>query len=214
MSLIIRKATEQDSPALSRICLSTADAGETAEPLHKYGELPGLIWSVPYVKLLTTWAFVLVDEAIKDEIGEGLVVGYVIGTSDTIAFEQYAAEHWWPVQAAKYPLSLISGARSGDERCIKLLHNMYTAGAANLEFASAHMHINILKDYRGKQWGRKLVGRAVEYLKELGVRGDGVWLGIDSRNDNARKFYERIGFKPIPGADDCQFGLRFADWKM
>jgi ribosomal protein S18 acetylase RimI-like enzyme len=210
MNLVIRKATDADSSALSRICLLTADAGESAEGLHDYGELPGLIWAVPYVKLPTTWGFVLVDEALKDEAGQGLVVGYIVGTTDTRAFEQYAAQHWWPAQAEKYSPSLAS--KPVDLRCINMLHNMQVAPDANLDFADAHMHINILKEYQGKGWGRQLVGRAVEYLKEVGVKGDGLWLGLDPRNANARKFYEKLGFGRIRDADENHMGLKFANW--
>ncbi|KAF8630331.1 hypothetical protein AX15_002981 [Amanita polypyramis BW_CC] len=209
MGLTIRKATEQDAPALSRICLLTADAGESAEELYDYTELPGLIWAIPYINLPGTWGFVLVDDAIKGDEGQDMVVGYIVGATDTCAFEQYAAERWWPVQAEVYsPLA----SKSGDVQCINLLHNMHTAPAANMNFASAHMHINILKEYQGKGWGRKLVGRAVDYLKEVGVKGDGVWLGLDRRNTKARKFYKRLGFKPIPGGDENQMGLKFTSW--
>ncbi|KAK2466314.1 hypothetical protein APHAL10511_001956 [Amanita phalloides] len=211
MGLTIRKATEQDAPALCRICLLTADAGESAQNLYDYAELPGLIWAVPYVKLPTTWGFVLVDDAVKDEtMMQDLVVGYILGTTDTRAFEQYAAQHWWPAQAEKYSISIAS--KPADARCINLLLNMHAASAANLLFADAHMHIDIMKEYQGMGWGRRLVGRAVEYLKEVGVRGDGLWLGLDPRNTNARKFYEKLGFKPVPSADENQMGLKFADW--
>ncbi len=70
-----------------------------------------------------------------------------------------------------------------------------------------------LKEYQGKGWGRELVGRAVEYLKEVGVKGDGLWLGLDPRNTIARKFYEKLGFERIWGADENHMGLKFANWK-
>lgn len=210
MNLVIRKATEGDASALSRICLLTADAGESAEGLYDYGELPGLIWAVPYVKLPTTWGFVLVDEATKDDAGQGLVVGYIVGTIDTRAFEQHATQHWWPAQAEKYSSSL--APNPADERCINLLRNMEDAPDVNLDFSDAHMHIDILSEYQGKGWGRQLVGRAVEYLREVGVKGDGLWIGLDPRNTNARGFYGKLGFKPIPGAGENYMGLKFANW--
>ena len=214
MDLAIRKATEHDAPALSHICLLTADAGESAEELYTYGELPGLVWAVPYVKLPTTWGFVLVDDAMEgdDDEGQGIVVGYIVGTTDTRAFEKYAAERWWPVQAEKYSSLEPLDFKTGDKQCINLLRNMNAAPVANVEFASAHMHIDILKEYQGKGWGRELVRRAVDYLKEVGVNGDGLWLGLDPRNTKARRFYEKLGFKSIPGADKNQMGLKFDSW--
>ncbi|KAF8745962.1 hypothetical protein AX14_004257 [Amanita brunnescens Koide BX004] len=212
MNLVIRKATEEDASALSRVCLLTADAGESAEGLYDYEELPGLIWAVPYVKLPTTWGFVLVDEATKDDTGQGLVVGYVLGTTDTRAFERYAAQHWWPTQAEKYASRFAS--KPADVKCTNLLHNMHVTPDANLDFADAHLHIDILKEYQGKGWGRKLVRRAVEYLKEVGVKGDGLWIGLDPRNTHARGFYGKLGFEPIPGAGENFMGLKFANWNQ
>ncbi|KDR83609.1 hypothetical protein GALMADRAFT_56472 [Galerina marginata CBS 339.88] len=203
MSLTIRRATESDSPSLSRICLLTADAGASAEPLHDFGELPGLVYAVPYVKLPTTWGFVLEDEATKE------VVGYVLGSTDTRAYERYAAEHWWPALAEQYPPE--TAVKSGDINYTKLLRNIHTAPDANVAFSPAHLHIDILDKYQRQGWGRKLIAAAVQFLIGKGIQG--VWLGIDPRNEGARKFYNRLRFEPIQGApDDNEMGLRFADF--
>ncbi|KAJ7498776.1 acyl-CoA N-acyltransferase [Mycena latifolia] len=199
MSLAIRRATEADAPALSRICLLTADAGKSAHALHDYPELPGLVYAVPYVKLRTTWAFVLVDES------KELVVGYIVGSKDTRAYEQYAGEHWWPAQAEKYAPSAM--VREADRRYANLLRNMHTAADANITFSPAHLHINILEEYQGQGWGRKLIQTAVDYLKGEGMPG--VWLGMDPRNTNARKFYTRLGFSGFEGSLPDDVGLRF-----
>lgn len=74
----IRRATKDDSSALSYICLATADAGKSAEKLHTAGELPGLVYAEPYVHLPTGFGFVLVDPS-RGENGEA--VGYVLATS-------------------------------------------------------------------------------------------------------------------------------------
>ena len=44
MVLKIRKAAKGDAPALSRIWLLTANAGSSAEALHDFSELPGLVY--------------------------------------------------------------------------------------------------------------------------------------------------------------------------
>lgn len=206
MGISIRKALESDAPALSRICLLTADAGAPAEHLHDYGELPGLVYAVPYVKLPTTWGFVMVDEA-KDN----LVVGYVLGSTNTRQYECHAAEHWWPALAEKYPPSL--AVKPDDERYMKLLRNMHTAPDANIAFAGAHLHIDILEEYQRQGWGRRLIETAVEYLKGEKVEGEGVWLGMDPRNLSVRKFYERLGFTGIEGSDESNMGLKFKNFE-
>jgi len=201
MALTIRRATEEDAPALSRICLLTADAGTSAEHLHDFPELPGLVYSVPYVKLPTTWGFVLVDDATND------VVGYIVGSKDTREYERYAAERWWPALAEKYPPSIAK--KPGDVLYTSLFRKMHTASDASINFSAAHLHINVLPAYQGQGWGRKLVAKAIEYLKEENVEGNGVWLGLDPRNEQARKFYKRLGFERIEGADENQMGIKF-----
>ncbi|KAF4619490.1 hypothetical protein D9613_005343 [Agrocybe pediades] len=206
MTITIRRATEGDEAALSRICLLTADAGRSAEQFHDFGELPGLVYAVPYVKLPTTWGFVMEDEDKQQ------VVGYILGSTDTRAYERFAAEHWWPTLAEKYDLEKNTAiVKDADRRYAQLLRNMHIAPEANIAFSPAHLHIDILEDYQKQGWGRKLIGTAVSFLKCQGL--EGVWLGLDPRNEGAKKFYRRLNFKEIEGApDDSQMGLRFEDF--
>jgi len=202
-SLRIRRGTDDDESSLSRICLLTADAGKSAEGLHDFKELPGLVYAVPYVKLPTTWAFVLEEEDTKE------VVGYVVGSTDTRAYERYASEHWWPALSPKYPVE--NATKPGDIHYSKMLRAMRTALDASVAFSPAHLHINLLDRHQRKGWGRRLIGAAVEHLKGEGL--DAVSIGMDPRNGEARKFYTKVGFKEIVGADSDELGLRFADFE-
>ncbi|KAH8830464.1 acyl-CoA N-acyltransferase [Flagelloscypha sp. PMI_526] len=201
--MYIRKAEERDAPLLSRICLLTAEAGKSAADLHEFGELPGLVFAVPYVKVPHTWGFVLVDDT--DSSAGDKVVGYILGAKDTRAYETYTKEHWWPPLAAKYPPS--SMTKEADVKYAKFLENMFVASDACISFAPAHMHIDILEEYQRQGWGRKLIERGVEFLKSEGVNG--VWLGMDPRNLDARKFYDKLGFNTVEGADENVVGLKW-----
>ena len=205
MGITIRKATESDESALSRICLLTADAGVSAEYLHDFGELPGLVYAVPYVKLPTTWGFVMEEES------TGEVVGYILGSTDTRTYEAYAAKHWWPPLVEKYPEE--RAVKPADITYIKLLKNMNKALEESVAFSPAHMHIDILEAYQKKGWGRMLVGRMVQHLRGEGLQG--VWLGLDPRNEGARKFYSKLGFKGVEGTppDKHQMWLTFSDFE-
>ena len=199
---------QPDEAALSKICLLTSDAGKSGETLHDYPELPGLVFAVPYVKLPHTWGFVMERDDTKE------VVGYILGATDTRAFEKAARETWWPSLTPKYPTegeNKIAG-KAADERYAKLISNMDVTKQECMDFSPAHLHINILEDYQRKGWGRKLIGRAVEHLRdEAGL--DGVFLGLDVRNTGARTFYERLGFGRWNGAPEHSVGLKFADWQ-
>lgn len=206
MTITIRRATESDEPSVSRICLLTGAAGSSAEDQYDHGELIGLIYAVPYVKLPTTFGFVLVDDATSQ------VVGYVLGSSDTRAFERAAGATCWPALQAKYPTEgpdKISGTEA-DVRLMNLFKNMHTATEEQIAFSPAHIHIDILPEYQRQGWGKRLIGKAVEYLRSLNV--DGLWVGLDPTNEKAKLFYRRIGFVDIPGPG-ANMGLRFDSWK-
>ena len=220
----IRPATTADSAALSYICLVTADAGNSAADLHTASELPGVMYAEPYVHMPEAFGFVMVDSAKADD-GRGGVVGYVLSTWDTYAYETSLRELWFPKYQAKYPLSAASNdpvpddapphlrdLTPNDKHYIRTIHNPPSSGAVNLAFSPAHLHIDILPGYQRQGWGKRMIGQVVKYLRE--EKGlDGLWLGLDPRNSNARKFYYRIGFHEIPNAVEGVVGLRFEDWK-
>lgn len=211
MPITIRRATGKDAPVLSRICLLTCDAGKSGEALHDFEELPGLVYAVPFVTLPTTFGYVMVDDA----GGQEEVVGYVLGTTDTREYERVARETWWPMQRARFP-SVEEMEKNGigkeqDKHYIRLLENMYSALGANVAFAPAHLHIDILDKYQRQGWGRKLIGHLIEHLAAEGING--VWLGLDPRNTEARKFYARIGFEQIEGASNGNMGITVEKWK-
>ncbi|OCH94052.1 acyl-CoA N-acyltransferase [Obba rivulosa] len=210
--LYIRTATAADSPALSHICLLTADAGVSAAPLHNFGELPGLIWAEPYAQLPSGFGFVLADPS-----QEGAPVGYVLGTADTRAFERDAGARWYPRLRETYPAEPAqgpgaAGRTEADARCVRLLHAPPRAHDAAVAFSPAHMHIDLLPACQRQGWGRRLVACVVQHLRdEHGL--DALWLGLDPRNVGARAFYERLGFRPLEGAPEGTMGLKFADFK-
>ena len=62
-----------------------------------------------------------------------------------------------------------------------------------LEGYPAHLHVDILPEWQGRGWGRKLMDVLVEELRGRGVRG--VHLGMAGDNVAAGRFYEAIGFE-------------------
>ena len=202
MPTFIRLATKADEPALSRICLLTAHAGTSAEALHAYPELPGLLYALPYVNLPSTWAFLLVDKP-GDPLEHEDIVGYCIGSSDTRTFEAAASETWWPPLQGKYgpllaPDQLVEPPpKHADRQYINTIMNFPLASDAQIMFSPAHLHVNILPSHQRKGHGRQLIRRAMQYLDEQRING--VWLGFDPSNQKAAKFYERLGFKPLKG---------------
>jgi ribosomal protein S18 acetylase RimI-like enzyme len=51
----------------------------------------------------------------------------------------------------------------------------------------------------------------VEYLKEQGLKR--LWVGLDTRNESARRFYLKLGFRDILASPPGNMGLDFVDLK-
>lgn len=217
MPFTIRPVVPEDTPALSRICLLTGDAGQSAESLHRHCELPGLLWALPYVSLPSetahTWGFVLVDDAVDNDHTTNTIKGYIVGTSDTRAYEAITEAEWWPSLRIQFPLSSNGDERTkADQKYTDLIHRAPdVALEACLAVSPAHMHVNLLPEVQRRGWGRRLIGRVVEHLREQHINA--VWLGMDERNTAARQFYERIGFQGIKGAPSNLMALDFETWK-
>jgi GNAT superfamily N-acetyltransferase len=96
------------------------------------------------------------------------VVGYILGSTDTRAYERYLAEHWWPALAEKYPVE--KAVKPADIYYTNLLRNMHTASDSNIAFSPAHLHIDILEAYQKQGWGRRLIAVAVQYLTTKGLQ--------------------------------------------
>ncbi len=210
MPLEIRPATATHSTSLSRICLLTANYGTSSEGLHNSKELPGLVYALPYVNLPTTFGFVLVD--VGEDGTEGEVYGYILGTSNTKAFLAAAEETWYPPIRQKFP-PIATGEEDGqrtdaDRYYIRIIHTPDIPPPEVFATSPAHIHIDILPNAQRQGWGRKLVGAAVEYLMKQNPTMTGIWIGVDPRNEEGKKFYRKIGGKFLPTSyGECYSGL-------
>lgn len=54
------------------------------------------------------------------------------------------------------------------------------------------------KEYRGQGIGEVLLVAAMHKFMEIFQRGGGIGLFVDAKDENAREFYQRFGFVPLP----------------
>ncbi|ARF48531.1 GNAT family N-acetyltransferase [Pantoea stewartii] len=182
---VIRPATESDYPALYRICLETANAGKDASHCYSDPEYPGQRFAVPYARFAPNFAFVL-------EV-DGEVMGYVVATPDTVAFEAQLARDWWPRLQEKYRDR--TPVAPYDSKILDSIRQPEPAAQALVTQWPAHLHINLLPPVQAGGWGRRMIEHELAALRNAGVRG--VHLGVSLQNEQVCAFYQRLGFSHI-----------------
>lgn len=141
--------------------------------------------------------------------GAGRAVGYCIGTADTGAFAQRWRDDFVPsVDAAHVPRPEIQAhtldpVMHDDPDALHFRKAVYNAECSMLqrfphvlETYPAHLHIDLLAEYRGKGWGRGLIETFFRAVKALGARG--VHLDMVRTNVGAKRFYDKMGFRVCP----------------
>jgi GNAT superfamily N-acetyltransferase len=128
---------------------------------------------------------------------EGKVVGYILGAVDTRRSGKIMIRRVYPLILGRFILGRYKiGKRelAHGWRLLKAtLRGELSTLKPDLVKYPAHLHINILKPYRRRGIGIKLMNRFLEYLKDCGVRG--VHLATTNMHKEAVPFYERMGFQ-------------------
>lgn len=186
-----------DEPALAEICTRTAHAGSDATGTLADDRLWGDLFVLPYVARHPDLAWVA-------EADDGRVVGYIVGTDDTDAFDRWFRDEWWPRRRSRYE-------RAGEKQ-IELLRSADERGRARQPHANeypAHLHIDLLPEAQGSGLGRRLIETLLDQLARRDVRD--LHLGVDPQNAGAAAFYERLGFARLPSrAGSVIYGIRIA----
>lgn len=197
----IRPYRPQDRSAMFDICVKTADAGSDATGIFSDDELWGLIFAVPYIERHPDLAWVV-------ESDDARVIGYIVATDDTDAFEQWFRDEWWPQFAARFPRPLAPATR--EEKMIDYAYERRPGRESNAGEHPAHLHIDLLAEAQGQGLGRRLIQTLFVELRRRGVSG--LHLGMDPANLGAAAFYERLGMDQLPAEAGGQaYGVRWND---
>ncbi|WP_214411136.1 GNAT family N-acetyltransferase [Sphaerisporangium fuscum] len=182
----IRPYEPFDLPGMYRVCLATGDSGRDATGLYANPDLLPHIYCGPYPVADPGLTFVAADE-------RG-VVGYVVATADTVGFEAWLEDDWWPRLREQYPRELAADPGDGTQDHLRVahLHDSRPASDELYERYPAHLHIDILPRGQGAGLGRGLMGTLIAALRSRRVRG--LHLGVGSGNPGAHAFYLACGF--------------------
>jgi len=196
--VFIRPYQPEDRDAIYDICLRTGDSGEDASAQFQDPHLLGHVYAGPYLLLCPDLAFVLADE-------DG-PAGYIIGTSDTVAFVAAYRRRWLPSLTASYPLP-DHPPTNRQEQTLELLHHPERMLNPDVADYPAHLHIDLLPRAQGRGHGRALMTTFLNALRERGVPG--VHLGVGAANLRAQAFYAKVGFHELHrDQHSLRFGMR------
>jgi ribosomal protein S18 acetylase RimI-like enzyme len=186
----IRPYRPQDRRAVYDICVRTADLGGDARGQYSSDDLMGDLFAGPYVDLEPGVAFVVDDG--------GATVGYVVGTADTEGFVQRYPAEWLPYFAARYP-EPPPPPRTPEQHMVALGYHPERMLVPEVADHPAHLHIDLLPDYQGRGFGRRLIDRFRAAAAQAGAPA--VHLAMVTANVRARGFYDRLGFRVLPVPD-------------
>jgi len=181
---MLRPAEAADRAAVEAICIATGDDGLDASGRYDRPELLADLWASPHLVADPALATI-----VEDQHGPA---GYLVAAADTLAFERWCEQHWWPELRQRYPLD--TALRETDRELVRLVHAPESTPASLAERYPAHLHINLLPRLQRVGVGRALIGRLTAQLRRRGAAG--VHLGVSPTNEPAIGFYRHIGFDP------------------
>ncbi|KAG9254708.1 uncharacterized protein F5Z01DRAFT_90282 [Emericellopsis atlantica] len=204
----IRTYKTTDFEATAHICRATL--APSLRPSQDACRMAPYIWTHQYTHLSPTTCFVLDD-------GTGRAVGYCIGCPDITTFiEAYPRyvkdilETRDEVGPAPPPGDLqpfTTGDGQVNEACLRQLAydpqcllKRENADLIDEQGYWGTMHIDLLDEWQGKGWGRKLIEAFVASVRaQKKAESKGVFIGIAPENDKVVAFYEKMGFQRVDG---------------
>lgn len=182
----IRPYRSGDERALYEVCLRTGDDGQDATALYDDPQLLGEVFVGPYLRFSPEFSWVYADEA-------DVARAYVLGVTDTVAFERMLEERWWPSLRARHPLNALP-RNPRDREVVELIHAPERRPAELVAAYPAHLHIDLVPEVQGGGRGSAMLRTLLAALTAAGAPG--VHLGVARRNERAIGFYAHLGFTP------------------
>jgi len=199
----LRDYVATDMPYLYDICLRTGDSGKDASALYRDKYMIGQYYAAPYAARDPRCALVLEGES------DGIVrpLGYILGTPDTVAYNEWFDTNWRSGAAALYPGGLPGS--SGHEARLRSLFAQPFPGEQPSWYREypGQIHIDLLPEAQGAGWGSRLMDAFGLRLVSLGCPG--FHLGVGKLNEGGVAFYRRYGMLELDAPDwGFYFGKR------
>ena len=183
-SATIRPASSDDLVDLYRVAIKTGDSGSDATGMFRNDDMIGEVYVGPYLTLALDTCFAL--ESGKKAVGYGLSV------LDTKTFQVQARESWWPKLQEKYrDISIYAESEW-------LIHEIFHPSPSPIDILDefpSHGHIDLLPEFQGQGWGRRVMESMERALSDRGSHG--FHLRVSKHNSRGLKFYAALGYQEI-----------------
>jgi ribosomal protein S18 acetylase RimI-like enzyme len=187
--VLIRLARPDDEQGAYRVCVKTADFGRDGEALYaEDADALGRIFVGPYLRFEPDLSLVLEDEA--------GVCGYALAALDSRRFYDRYETEWRRRLCEQFP------EPAGDPSAWTHVQQVYYSYHHPDYFCPepydahpSHLHIDLLPRAQGRGFGRQMIARLMDTLRQCG--SPGVHLGLSAMNDRAFGFYQRLGFREL-----------------
>ncbi|APZ53311.1 GNAT family N-acetyltransferase [Salipiger abyssi] len=189
----IRPVRPEDIDALYAISLATGFEGGDASHLYDDPALMGHIYSAPYAALCPELALVVEDDA--------GVAGFVVGTADTLGWQERLERDWWPALRRRYPdpAEFPAPERTPDQRRAFMIHHPEAPPVTVTDHYPAHLHMNLLPRLQGAGLGTRLFADWRRLAEAQ--RAGGVHVGVNRANARALGFWRKMGFRDLGYAE-------------
>jgi GNAT superfamily N-acetyltransferase len=205
---VIRLARSGDTAGAYRVCLKTGNHGEDGEPFYRDDpDALGRIFVGPYLAFEPELSLILEDD-------QG-ICGYALGALDSRAFYARFETEWRPDLCARFPAPEGDPARwTRVQQVYHTYHHPEYFCPEPYAAYPSHLHIDLLPRAQGRGYGRRLLERNMDTLRDRG--SPGAHLGLSALNTRAYGFYQRLGFRELirvrSGHEETIFmGIRFTD---
>ena len=177
----VRPARPSDRDAVGEVSFATGYFGRSAGRFFPDRNLFADLWIAPYFDGYGCCSFVAEDG--------GEVVGYIVGSCDTRAYQRHMAR-----RSLRLVGRWLRGRYSALGQSVRFLLRSarYPGPSAPWRTYPAHLHVNLLPVARGQGLGRALLEAFLTCLEARGVRG--VQLSTTVENEAALGLYRACGF--------------------
>lgn len=183
--MTLRQGRLQDRSALVEICHQTGWNGRDASPVVSDRSLLGAYFAAPYLVHDPDWCWVVEDDG---------PVGYLVATPDSRAFAAWMDHEWLPSVRPTLQ-DRREEPWSPTELWIRQTIQSPVVIPDCVDDYPAHLHIDLLPRAQGQGMGRRLFDALERKLRDHRVPG--FHLGVSESNEDAQKFYARLGLETI-----------------